>query len=452
MNIARYSEQRGQSPLDLMSFSVDGLYPLPVEIWRLVFALATSESLPAFLEAPFSPIHREDLRDLTSLRSKKPVSVHHSIILVCKSWYFVDIPALWSHLHLNDRDSRNTASVVYDVLGRTPSLASHVRKLTVRPVPYEECYGKSVKPQAIEKVLPLLINLESITCNLSCRAKPPSNLQLKKATVYSDNFSNIHQRVFWHSLLQRHDQLWYHCEDLSFYYTAHGMNTRSGLSQIHFRHLVTLRLFSIHPTATRWIADSWDIPVLKNLFIFSHKAAGWNRIFQRVRLTLETAQIPIPIRGGDSNQSDTIIMPKLRFLFVVDRYSLHLNNMEWYTIIQAPRLQRLGVSIGAYKETRYDNLKDFTGVIDGAIAAYKSIEEMTLIVARGKWTYMCEILPRTVLTTKHIERWCARGIVVEIITGLYGKSNRSEEDKRRFTIESIRETGKWKGKRHYLTV
>jgi hypothetical protein len=137
---------------------------------------------------------------------------------------------------------------------------------------------------------------------------------------------------------------------------------------------------------------------------------------------------------------------------VIDRYSIHLNDKNWYTIIEAPHLQQLGIGIGGHKKTTYENLKNFTGVVDGAIAAYKSIKELTLIVARGKWTYMGEILPRTVLTTKHIERWCARGIVVETITGLAGNSGGSKGDKRRFTMESIQETGKWRGKRHYLTV
>jgi len=79
---------------------------LPVEIWRHVFSLATSvlgkdefsldeasyHVMPCNSTVPSGLIDEDQLNEIIKTRLR--------IIQVCKAWYFIGLPGLWSHLRL----------------------------------------------------------------------------------------------------------------------------------------------------------------------------------------------------------------------------------------------------------------------------------------------------------------------------------------------------------------
>ena len=113
-------KHRWRNPLNRMRSSAVGLHPLPIELWEEIFAIATDtatywaekERSWCTISTPFFTAKEEDLlRDPAACDNQRLLRTRHSIILVCKSWYFMGIPILWSHLQFNEKDPRNVATI-----------------------------------------------------------------------------------------------------------------------------------------------------------------------------------------------------------------------------------------------------------------------------------------------------------------------------------------------------
>lgn len=105
-----------KNPLDSMESRSNGLYPFPVEIWQDILLITTEpdyETSGTSLEDDeinsypvFSSETEDALRDPRGVYSSIIFKTRLSIILVCKSWYYIGMPILWSHLKLDEVDWR----------------------------------------------------------------------------------------------------------------------------------------------------------------------------------------------------------------------------------------------------------------------------------------------------------------------------------------------------------
>jgi len=158
-------KHRWNNPLNRMKSSAVGLHPLPVELWVDIFSFATDENEywaerqghRCILSNPFFTAREESLlQDPMACCIRRLVRTRYSIILVCKSWYFMGIPILWSHLQIKENDTRGVSTTIYCAIKRNPTLASYVARVTIMPV-YSNSneIQTSTTTQPITKILPL---------------------------------------------------------------------------------------------------------------------------------------------------------------------------------------------------------------------------------------------------------------------------------------------------------
>ena len=158
-----------------------GLDRFPLELWEEIFALATDiDDLGVNKEGNWSKnqryffdTHDEGfLRGLTILQSQYFLRTRYSLVLVCKSWYILCIQILWSHLYIEENNVRTVAPLLYSVLKHNPRLASYVVQLTIRP---ERNCGSALTNAtnvgSISKIVPLLKDLEAISCPFLARRR-----------------------------------------------------------------------------------------------------------------------------------------------------------------------------------------------------------------------------------------------------------------------------------------
>jgi hypothetical protein len=152
-----------------------GLYPLPVELWEEIFAIATDvndywakkRGDRCSIQNPFFSLEEEEFVRNPPGLDRELLRTRYSIIMVCKSWYFMGLPILWSHLQFDERDPRNVETMIYSAVYRDPTLASHVVRLIIESMilPRGD-FLKSGRMDIVAKFVPLFTNLKAISCSL----------------------------------------------------------------------------------------------------------------------------------------------------------------------------------------------------------------------------------------------------------------------------------------------
>src|ERR1700761_556755 len=126
MKLFLYSKRKC-SVLDRMKYGMAGRCGLPTEIWQSIFLMA-SDPLQYFSRVHqnfgipinwFFPDKTETmLREHNDWDSDVLFYTRLSIVRVCKSWYFMGISILWSHIRLKEIDDRGIAAVACKTLHR----------------------------------------------------------------------------------------------------------------------------------------------------------------------------------------------------------------------------------------------------------------------------------------------------------------------------------------------
>lgn len=287
-------------------------YILPVEIWLHIFSFtSTFHSYPFDSEYVFSrffPIQDEEpMSGAYSGYNAPLIHARRSIILVCRFWYSVGLPILWSHIQV-DLESTNILRTIYNQLVEKPTLASFVTRFTVKIPRQYDLQLNSL--YILVDILSMLPNLSILELPLVVISELPPSLWVRSAIIYDygDWFyfpaaKGLFLATFSRSILQ----------SLSFSCTKLDWGPRQiDYITIVFDNLCNLRLYVTNRNAIDWIASSWSTPVLKRLSI---RPARLNdtipKILIKNRLTLEKLDIPWRlIRKWEDTM--TLDMPKLQ--------------------------------------------------------------------------------------------------------------------------------------------
>jgi hypothetical protein len=430
-------KHRWNNPLNGMKSSAVGLYPLPVELWEKIFAFATdadeywaeTQGDWCTILNPFFSSKEEDLlRDPTAWNGQSLLHTRHSIPLVCKSWYFMGIPVLWSHLQLDEKDTRSVATTIYCALKRNPVLACHVIRLTVRPV--DACPGETrIKgTQSINKILPLLYNLKALSCSMHVAAKLPSSLRPQIAVIHAQEHKEVfsHHGFYIHQII-RPNYFWYNCRVLSFTFTRQVWYSIDQKAQIVFKNLTDLRVQIEHTGILRWIINTWNLPRLKNLSLIVAEEPLWIWFLKKVRLTIERLQIPRSTQF--LGPSERIFMPKLQELYLIGAEDPSWNGMaDWHRWLTCPKLHRCVLLVDSMSTVGDFQRPSVVTHLDDVQRLQKSIKELGIIIPFGKWMYPYERGYNCMLFMSDIRKWCDEGLKVNITMGRDGQKERYTND------------------------
>jgi hypothetical protein len=417
-------KHRWRNPLDRMKSSAVGLHPLPIELWEEIFAIATDADIYwaerdgywCTIWNPFFSKKEEDhLRDPMACDNQALFRTRHSIILVCKSWYFLGIPILWSHLQFNEQDPLNIATMIYSALKRNPTLASHVLRVTIKSPNSRQ--NNSIKIHAVEKFIRLLTNIEAISCPLPYAAHlygiQPGIVMLSNQGMARYR-SSSDDRAFIHPLL--HDSFWIHCRTLSL-----TLQWRPFADIIRYQHgirfdnLVNLRLDVDDTALSEWIGERWVFPLLKNLRIIVTDEVDYTEMLTNTRMTVKRLHIHVnsPIFWWACGR---INMSNLNELHVSLGKGWDRRSKQSFTSLKAPSLHRYIISWDPYLEAMQFSRKMMLALMALTFSYYPLLQELVIIVPMGKWVRSSGDNRHVLLLLEDIARWCEH-VTVEIMTG-----------------------------------
>jgi hypothetical protein len=354
-------KHRWRNPLNRMKSGAVGLYPLPVELWHEIFTIAANphERMQEVLHSVLTPLFfskEEDIfRKPFTPQHRLSLRTRHSIILVCKSWYFMGIPILWYHLHFNEEDPRKIGTMIYSAIRRNPTLASHVVRLTIRSVLFRR--ENLVLPETIhtvEKFVPLLTNLEAISCSLPYAThiypvtRPRLVILINCGQIKSPH-SSIRNRLIGSVTPLLWISFWIHCNTLSLsLFRPVVFEEEYNGHQLRFENLTSLRLEVFNEAVIRWIERCWQFPVLKDLSLIYTASIGFIAFLGRVQTTLERLEMSdlhdSPHR--DYDHTHEVELPKLREISLVDVFRWSERRRQgWFTAIKAPDLRKVVISL-----------------------------------------------------------------------------------------------------------
>jgi len=299
---------------------------LPVELWKEIFLLATS--IPGKDEfSTDGSAHNIMICDDPSTivgpnysELSQMIGTRFTIVLVCKFWYGIGMPILWSHLRLNLAGSSTYHNMLYNKLGAAHEFASYITRLEVT-LPFghhAEVYqdnGKIVEHLPSLKILTCPINFGLSLYNIQLDV-----LMLTRAFLPMDQRPPV-------------GGSWVNTQVLSIDFGQEYSPILSG-DHLHFPRLNNLSIKDTGGNMCDWISNDWDTPLLRVLSINSNYISNWENFLTKCSQKLEKLELKAKAVPGQ-----TLHMPQLRVLYLADDDFLNI----WSRRIQAPRLFWLGI-------------------------------------------------------------------------------------------------------------
>jgi hypothetical protein len=348
---------------------------LPVEIWRHIFSLATNvleqdefsldeasyHWMPWNSAAPSGLIHEAQLEEIIKTR--------FCIIQVCKAWYFIGLPGLWSHLRLGcSKWDLSQLRAQYSLI-KKPELAPFVRRLTIR---YRSTSDHPPSLNFIaKKLLPLFTSLKIISCPLVCcidKWPLPGEiaiLQSHSRFRTRSDFAAVSGLSRWENIRILSVDFGVGASAAVFNICRELDTINSGLD-ILFPHLQSLQLFTFEADTIQYITSRWQLPSLKTLLIKGIRSSVWGGLLENHKTKLEALVL---------NDYDEPVMPHITFPQLRTLYFRAAEYSGVYDAISAPRLERYGLYGGFLIDA-----PEISGSVRRAISTFPSTNHVDLSI------------------------------------------------------------------------
>jgi F-box-like len=434
------------TPIERMTFTGEGMMNLPVEIWAEIFTIATIASDSNFdttvipLLAPPKTMWEQprilDDYQYESWRTFEPYSTRRSLTLVCKSWYFMVNPILWSNLRVDLRKPSADLEHLHHALAQNRYLAQQVICIFIRAT--DKWYNGSplvpeetVKAQHIcllDKIVPKLTQLRMLSCPTYIAERVSWKIRPDIVMLYD---SHSREETEWKWSYCSH--FWDSCQTLilthfySYYYSPLPGGHAAANGPI-FKNLVNLRIRLEHPAPTQYITNMWLLPVLQSLSVTSNGMHHWATLFDRVKSTLENLEIAVDEEDYPFPSLSTITMPRLKALCIRVRAATWEEGATiwWVNYITAPEINHMTVyhtipnrhehafyPLGPY--IAECNVPEYIGhIVNTALTCYRTIQVLTFSIGnRWKLDGGAKGTLQDIVTWHDVRRWCSLGITVE---------------------------------------
>lgn len=402
-----------------------GANSLPVEILQDIFTMATDFRVDRYAinggiegsNLPFYTKIEELNHSLGAAYNESTLDTRYAITLVCKSWYFVGIPFLWSHIQVQYLSHRQIIPRLYRTLWFRPQLRPYIACLTVTLSSGEvHDENKGLDTKFITKVLPLLPNLKRFYCPLGLAMELPESLRIRISSIYADK-TNFLFDYSWSTTVFGTAAFWHYCQTLSLSITNLGSSAIISAPQVILPNVTTMRLRISDKNCFDWIKRYWCLPNLKNLSIAAPPQRNWIQFLIRWCLTLEVLHCATGIQILVGHED--INMPNLKEIHATiprckRRRHGSLNNLS-YGYIRAPGLEKYFIYLEC-PDTACGILDNLCNTIEMTLIRHSSIIWITVVLEEEfsrmllKASYLSSSLHKRVL------EWCDPGRHVEFMT------------------------------------
>lgn len=455
------------TPIDRMSASGAGTFGVPVEIWHKIFndAMILSGHIleGEFIDpSPYTKLLECEHTHYSYSPYKPPLfEMRRSFSLVCKSWYFIANPILWSHVLLNlDRELEKMQGL-YRTLSQYRSLASHVTCITL----YTVKQGDSSPPwrttptladnqcKLIQKILSRLVGLKMVTCphhvmqSVKWAIQPEVVVIIRNSGRYND-YGCFYGYHFWNYsrtlVLPAYGRIYrvvYESgwgpdwDDDSEPDDADDSGYIIFKGPVNFPNLVNLRIQVTSGSPIKFLAENWNCPHLRSLSITNGKQLWWAQFIRKVSSTLERLELLIYDHIDSIPSPSTIDLPALNTLCLWMPLNARDGPVQWWlSCLNAPRLDRLIIHLERSLDKYHDNLMLFAK-ISAVLHRYHTVQQLAIVLPRPDWIFdtsgtegfyysttgntKCSLLSK-----QEVETWCYHGIQVEMIHSETGREQK----------------------------
>lgn len=356
---------------------------LPVELWKEIFILATfipgkdefSVEGSAYnvmlcdgpTDNPLAPT-KEEIR--------KAVHTRLQIVKVCKYWYSIGMPLLWSHLIVDLSDYVRSIECIYVKVYSDSRLASSVRRLDANA----RSRNNHAFYRDIDDILSRLPSLKIISCPLPLALSrvycAPEVVILGPKESLMTNLSIV-GTDFWRNARVMH----INCE--------YDYIRKHPLGAVTFPRLEDLSITDKLNEMARYIMGYWHAPSLHTLSIECYGDIPWSSFLSRCSKSLEKLQL----RVITSRLQPAVILPRLRVLY--GDASLQLRRK----VINAPQISCVGIYGGPWPIGEWLIIPEI----------YPTVTE---VVIHGPPTLRME--PLVTRLRPYFEAWESKGIQIQI--------------------------------------
>lgn len=421
-----------------MPYGTTGLYPFPVEIWRYIFSLVEDSILYSAKEDQsyqhfFSDEEESQLWDMDAFSDRTAVQTRLSIVLTCRSWYYMGISTLWSHLLLNGRNINSTSAKIYDAIRRDATLGPQVLRLSIVQ---SEPYDPTQMARTILPIIPFLTNVSTLYCSVQLLTRLPSSFRAKSAFIRALSTSGkiINSHV---SRISLPDACWRHFHTLSLVSPLGPVVYAIKETHVVFPNLVNLRLCIGDYWIFQWIVSEWHLPVLKNFSLIMAGIPDDRRtleciniapLLQRIRLKLEQIQLPVTF-SHSTDPGNPIEFPHLQELHLVDLHFCSPGHS--FHTLTAPNLHKAVFYVNSHRPQTFSNYRDIImREVTTLSHLHLPMRKIDIIVTSGAWLAAFNSIHDLVIAIEDVNSWVLQELCVRVILG----AKREEET---FTPESI---------------
>lgn len=428
------------SKQDQMPYGTTGLDPFPVEIWRYIFTLVEEPVQYSVNGAQtyqyfFSEEDESHLWDLEASMDQSVFQTRLSIVLACRSWYYMGLPILWSHLFLRGNAIDNSIEYILEVLKRDTGLGCWVTRLSI--IWLQEC-SKIPVEGIVMQILPLLTRLSVVNCPVQLLERfPPSfranTIFIRAAHPFEEVSPNIVPRTSLDNVA------WRHCQILTLASPLNALEYATNESHILFPNLISLRLCITEPSIFQWIVSTWHLPALKNFSMTIPSPPDARRgitditlapLLRRVSLNVERIQIPVMFLLSTQTEN-AVVLPQLQEIHLLNMYEVNMDVFQKvYQIIKAPKLRRFifyAYSQRPLTENYWDRIN---AMATWCGTLFPSVKAVDIIATRGEWVAPRHYMPyELVIKIESIIDLIVSCNVIRVIAGTKGVLETFTRDK-----------------------
>jgi hypothetical protein len=377
-----------------------GVFNLPVEIWQRIFELTVATVIyngnelwvPSSTRNYLTCEVRPPSLDLVEYEQHKLFELRHSLILVCKSWYFMAISFLWIHVRIRVDNMHDHLTAIHQTLRNNPSFASYVRRLSI----WSSIPMSTSNTRMISEIVSRLTRLHFVSLpHLSGPIPRGSGIVLR----YEQE--------------QRHSKFG---EEL----LEHDKESQNIIVPSIRPRIAQLRSRSADSNEIEWCSQIWDLSSVRVLSVSAQNPMIWALAVGRMSSSLNKLELLVSRRLLlIPEMARSINFPELKTLCLSFPTNLRSGNViqTWFGYIRAPKLQRLVFHPEGQNSQALEGLNRsyLLEMVVAATLAYPNIREIGIftegarIVARGG--------KKGLIMRDDIDVWTARGLTVEILRG-----------------------------------
>ena len=386
-----------ESSVIRLTWSDAGTFNLPVEIWQRIFELTVATVkytgnelwVPSSIRNYLTCEVRPPSLDLMECEQRKLFKLRHSLILVCKSWYFMAISFLWIHVRIRVDNICDHLRAIHNTLSNNLSFASYVRRLSI----WSSIPMSPDNTRIVSEIVSWLTRLHFVSLpHLNGLTPRGSGIVLR----YEQG------QKFGEKLLE------------------HNKESQNTVVPSIRPRIAQLRSRSADSNEIRWCSQIWDLSSVKVLSASGHNPIIWVLALKSMSSPLIKLEILVSQRLSLlPDMAGPIEFPELKTLCLSFPTSSSPGHViqPWFGYLRAPNLRRLVFHPEGQNSTALEGLNRsyLLETVAAAAVAYPTIREI------GIFTEGARIVARRgkqgLIMRSDIEMWTARGLAVDILRG-----------------------------------